>query len=640
MFYSHDLLRLNGKFAVVWLLGNAPGAHSANRRRSGGGGGGGRVSKSDVLRTDIGAVCLEICALLPVTSSNRGHVSLRMAATLYLGTVDCHARQVQFLIRDMRLFKPLKHQPGAKGAGGAGGPIDCDGGPITLADLDLDGDTVRAKKKKSGANTVGRRCPRGAAAVTLAAPQMGDEADLNGTLAGAGRFCVPEEQITIREPQDLRFGGMGLEEEEGDFGFGETLGTTQGKALEDATAFQGILGEDDDEEDYGLLGDVQPPQAITEPDKEGDEDGGMERLEEANGTKQHPKKSEEPGAPKRPRSPRRREDEVTRAETPDEEGEDGKEKPKKRRRRDNRGEGEEEELLTPPPFPDMPQEEEEAEGVARGAPEAQRQQEEERDTGSPLPTLATPQGEETLGGTRRKKRGGKKKRQLVDKSKEMQRRDFEKNLADVGDIMTDGAVLPNPGRLSLRMGNNNWLRETTRRLGNAELREECLERMVAKVDLVSRVLSSKYNSNYTCTSYISTTIFRNRMTKSPRKIVKRRKQMRRRRKLTRPKGVSLARDRSVATLPRSSMRIPGSAQSPESAASLPGPPSERGRWRSRSSSREWAWRASATKRMTLAWGPSPRSSRQTWTCRPFQRPRPRRRGRRERSPRRERTRHP
>ncbi len=100
MFYSHDLLRLNGgKFGVIWMLGNSPGARGSNRRSRADGS---KVSKADIMRTDVRKICLEVAALLP--TSHRQHISLRMAATLYMGTVDCHARQVGERQREMDRF--------------------------------------------------------------------------------------------------------------------------------------------------------------------------------------------------------------------------------------------------------------------------------------------------------------------------------------------------------------------------------------------------------------------------------------------------------------------------------------------------------------------------------------------------------
>ncbi len=187
MFFSKDVLfATHGKFAVVWLLGNTTSRNKTNKVSA-------KISKSDIIKTDIRRICREIAVLLPV--ANRAHISLRMATTLYLGSVTCHARQVSFLLADLRGFRVRSKKRLDKK-----GTIDCD---VIGDDYDEEAGEVDAEDNPDEAVAIRGRRRRGTKrrrvdarnAVTM------PEQDLNQVVEGMepGRFSVNPDTITLKE---------------------------------------------------------------------------------------------------------------------------------------------------------------------------------------------------------------------------------------------------------------------------------------------------------------------------------------------------------------------------------------------------------------------------------------------------------
>ncbi len=172
-----------------------------------------------------------------------------------------------------------------------------------------------------------------------------------------------------------------------------------------------------------------------------------------NGTKKHDKDAEtkDPDAPKRPRSP------PTRANDVDETG-----KASKRRTRQDT-----EDKSPPPPFPDM--EEEEVEGEGGG----EQQNAEATAEGSPLPTLETP----ARPAKKKKGKKNKKRKLVINRKKELTREDFENNLEQVAEQGFATTEIFDLKRARLAVGSNAWLEKPTRVLKSGLLMDRFKTRL-------------------------------------------------------------------------------------------------------------------------------------------------------------------
>ena len=380
-----------------------------------------------------------------------------------------------FLLRDIRLFRPMRREKPPRSVGA----ISYNGaGSAEEEEEEEEGETgeggsqdpvaVRGRRRRK------RKCS--AAANLLDAPEVEAGADV----PGLGRFCVPEEQITLHDPPAEM--PRELREHDGDFGFGED---------EDAigTLFGGVL---DDQPPRAELEEQPPPQSksclilqkkciclfskFVFPATGGHQ---LEQVEEEfNGTKQPPQDASSdgganagPGAPRRPRSPAERAED---AETPmpGEEQDSGGKRAKRRRE------------MKPPPLPDMQDEEEEVEPPPPPPPSpppaaARREEEEDLD---PLPVMEAPPA-----GGRARRMGGKKKKPgpTVDREKELSRKQMQENLQSAQDTAFEDIPLP-PSCFIRAVATRPkvaapWLGEPLRPLGGNVLRKHFVSRMMAKM---------------------------------------------------------------------------------------------------------------------------------------------------------------
>jgi hypothetical protein len=106
MFYSNELLCLKGgRFGLIWYLAiNNPFKDSSTLTKRGGRGryGSSAVSLSEILSVDLKPVLHDLLRRLPIDSPEA--FSLRLSATLLIGTVRCHVIRVRKLKRKIPLL--------------------------------------------------------------------------------------------------------------------------------------------------------------------------------------------------------------------------------------------------------------------------------------------------------------------------------------------------------------------------------------------------------------------------------------------------------------------------------------------------------------------------------------------------------